>query len=223
MQESSAAKLSLPAGLGKMLLLAGGLLGAAIVLKLLPVTDELHTIPTGRPSDAVGLVLLGALACAVGIPRQVVAFIAGYGWSLLPGVLLALAAQLIGCATNLFWARAVGRNFVRRRLATRLARLDRILAKRPFAATLALRLLPVGNNLALNLLAGLSSLPAVPFFAASAIGYLPQTFIFVLLGRGSQIGRTAELAISLSLLVISSLLALFIFRTGIPGEPSQAE
>ena len=153
MQVSSAAKRSVSASLGKMLLLAGGLIGAAIAVKLLPGTGGLQSLPTAHLSVA-GLVALGAIACAVGVPRQVVAFVAGYGWGLLPGIALALAAQLLGCAANLFWARAVGRDFVRRRLGTRLARINTILARRPFAATLAIRLLPVGNNLALNLLAG---------------------------------------------------------------------
>lgn len=223
MQGSSAAKPNVPASLGKMVLLAGGLTGAAIALKLLPVADGLREMPTAHLSGAVGLVVLGALACAVGVPRQVVAFVAGYGWGLWLGTALALAAQMVGCALNLFWARAVGRDFVRRRLPARLAKLDSTLARRPFAATLALRLLPIGNNLALNLLAGLSSISAVPFFAASAIGYLPQTIIFALLGRGSQVGRTIELAISLCLLVISSLLALLIFRTGILRETPQQD
>ena len=133
MQVSSAAKRSVSASLGKMLLLAGGLIGAAIAVKLLPGTGGLQSLPTAHLSVA-GLVALGAIACAVGVPRQVVAFVAGYGWGLLPGIALALAAQLVGCAANLFWARAVGRDFVRRRLGTRLARINTILARRPFAA-----------------------------------------------------------------------------------------
>lgn len=209
--------------LGKMLLLAGGLIGAALVLGMLPVTARLHDMPAGHPADALGLVALGAIACAVGVPRQVVAFAAGYGWGLIPAILLALAAQLVGCATDLFWARVVGRDFTRRWLGGRLARLDGVLSRRPFAATLALRLLPVGNNLVLNLLAGLSSLPAAAFLAASAIGYLPQTVIFVLMGRGSQLGHTTELAISVALLVASTLCALLIFRTGVLTDSAPAD
>ena len=188
-----------------------------------PITASLHHIPSGHPADALGLVALGAIACAVGVPRQVVAFVAGYGWGLLPGIVLALAAQMVGCAANLFWARAVGRDFTRRWVGGRLARLDGMLSRRPFAATLALRLLPVGNNLVLNLLAGLSSLPASAFLAASAIGYLPQTVIFVLMGRGSQLGHATELAISIALLVASTLCALLIFRTGMLTDPSRAD
>lgn len=222
MTSSSFAAPAVRSGLGKMLLLAGGLIGAALVLGTLPVTATLHEMPSGHPADALGLVALGAIACAVGVPRQAVAFVAGYGWGPVPAIVLALAAQMMGCVTNLFWARAVGRDFTRRRIGGRLARLDSALSSRPFAATLALRLLPVGNNLALNLLAGLSSLPASAFLAASAIGYLPQTVIFVLMGRGSQLGHTTEIAISIALLVASTLCALLMFRTGVLTDPSQA-
>lgn len=210
-------------GVGKVLLLASGLVGAALALSLLPITARLHAIQSSQPGDALALVALGAVACAIGMPRQVVAFVAGYGWGLLPGTALALAAQMLGCAADLFWARAVGRGFAQRFLAGRLARFDGMLAARPFAATLALRLLPVGNNLALNLLAGLSSLPAASFLAASAIGYLPQTVIFVLMGRGSQLGRVSELAISLVLLGASALLALLMFRSGMASPSADAE
>jgi uncharacterized membrane protein YdjX (TVP38/TMEM64 family) len=209
------------AGLGKMLLLAGGLAVAAFALSMLRAPARLHDMASGHPLDAVGLVALGAIACAVGLPRQVVAFVAGYGWGLLPGIALALAAQMFGCAANLFWARAVGRDFARRRLTGRFARLDTVLASRPFTATLAIRLLPIGNNLAVNLLAGISSLPASPFLAASAIGYLPQTVIFVLMGQGSQLGHRTELEISIALLVVSSLLALLILRHRMLHEPGQ--
>lgn len=199
--------------LGKTLLLAAGLTGAVLAVRMLPLAMRLHDIPSGRPIDAVSLVVIGAIACAIGLPRQAVAFAAGYGWGLVMGTTLALAAQMVGCAANLFWARAVGQDFVRRKLGRRIARLDTVLSSRPFAATLALRLLPTGNNLALNLLAGVSSLRATPFLTASAIGYLPQTIIFVLLGQGSKVGRGIEVAIGVSLLVISGLLALWIFRT----------
>lgn len=198
--------------LGKTLLLAAGLSGAALALRFVPLMAPLHELASGRPIDAVSLVAIGAIACAVGLPRQAVAFAAGYGWGLVTGTSLALAAQMLGCAANLFWARALGQDFVRRRLGRRIARVDSTLASRPFAATLALRLLPTGNNLALNLLAGVSSLRAAPFLAASAIGYLPQTIIFVLLGQGSKVARGTEVAIGVSLLAVSALLAWRIFK-----------
>jgi uncharacterized membrane protein YdjX (TVP38/TMEM64 family) len=41
--------------------------------------------------------------------------------------------------------------------------------------------------------AGVAGVRARPFFAATVIGYLPQTVIFAMLGSGVQIGRTAQL------------------------------
>lgn len=197
---------------GKPLLLAGGLTAAALALNTLPITATLRDVASGHPADALTLVAVGTIACAIGLPRQLVAFAAGYTFGLAPAIALALAAQLAAAAANLFWARIVGRNFVRRRLPRRLAHLDAVLAARPFTATLAIRLFPVGNNLAFNLLAGVASLSAVPFLAASAIGYLPQTVIFVLIGHGSRFDRGTDLAIGAGLLVVSSLLALVLFR-----------
>src|SRR5207245_529877 len=80
------------------------------------------------------------------------------------GTGLGLAAQLLGCALSFFWARLVGRDWAERRLAgrfgCRLRALRDALAESPFDTTLALRLLPVGNNLALNLLAGMAGVAA---------------------------------------------------------------
>ena len=84
-----------------------------------------------------------------------VAFAGGTAFGALAGTQLSIAATVLGCATSFFYARLVGRDWARRRLSGRLARVDRFLAENPFTATLTLRLLPVGNNLALNLLAGL--------------------------------------------------------------------
>lgn len=191
--------------LGKPALFAGGLVGATIALNTLPITETLRA-PGGDAVHAASLVAIGAIACAIGVPRQLVAFAAGYAWGLAPAIGLALAAQMLGCAADLFWARAVGRHFVRRHLKGRIARFDAALAARPFTATLALRLLPIGNNLALNLLAGVASLRALPFLAASALGYLPQTAIFALIGHGGRLGRGTEIAIGAILLLFSALL-----------------
>jgi uncharacterized membrane protein YdjX (TVP38/TMEM64 family) len=75
-----------------------------------------------------------------------------------------------------------------------------------------IRLLPVGNNLITNLLAGVSSAPLVSFLAGSLIGYLPQTVIFVLLGSGIHVQPVWSTAISVALFVASGLLGAFLYR-----------
>jgi uncharacterized membrane protein YdjX (TVP38/TMEM64 family) len=150
-----------------------------------------------RPTatGAVALTAAGAMLTAAGLPRQVVAFGGGYVFGAWTGGALSLVAQMLGCGLDYVAARGVAGAWARRRLARggRLASIHQRLAAHPFSATLMLRLLPVGNNVLLNLVAGVAGVRARPFFAATVIGYLPQTVIFAMLGSGVQIGRTAQL------------------------------
>ncbi|MCS6855282.1 MAG: VTT domain-containing protein [Elioraea sp.] len=204
--------------LWKPVLLAAGLVAAGLILRegqaqglLSPgVLDRVLGV-WGLPRELT-FVAIGAIACAVGVPRQAVAFAGGTAFGAFLGAQLALLAMLIGAAASFFYARAIGREWARRRLSGGIARLDRFLAENPFTATLTLRLLPVGNNLALNLLAGLSGIPALPFFAASALGYVPQTVVFSLLGKGVRVDGAVQIAVGVALFVLSAALGLILLR-----------
>jgi uncharacterized membrane protein YdjX (TVP38/TMEM64 family) len=210
--------------LAKPLLLLAGLVAAGVVLRELSAAGVLDARLLGWLSATLGVpgevvfVGLGAAACMVGVPRQAVAFAGGTAFGALAGSGLSLAAMLLGCAGSFLWARAIGRDWARRRIerafSGRLARLDRFIAENPFTATLTLRLLPVGNNLALNLLAGLSGVSLLPFLAASALGYVPQTVVFALLGKGVRVDGAVQLGLGLALFVLSALLGLWLLRRG---------
>jgi uncharacterized membrane protein YdjX (TVP38/TMEM64 family) len=210
------------ARLGKPLLLLAGLVAAGVLLRELREAGVLDTGFLARATERIGIpaeavfVALGTAACMVGVPRQVVAFAGGTAFGALVGSVLSLLAMVAGCAGSFLWARAVGRAWARRRIAEafsgRLARLDRFIAENPFTATLTLRLLPVGNNLALNLLAGLSGVALAPFLAGSAIGYIPQTVVFALLGKGVRVDGAIQLTLGLALFAISVALGLWLLR-----------
>ncbi len=209
-----------PASLGRLLLLVAGLAAIGWALRsfgAVPGTDwvDLHVRDAGWRGEATFL-LLGAVMSGIGLPRQAVAFLGGYAFGALEGTALALLAQLLGCAAGFLWARAVGRAWAERRLArpsaAPLRPLVETLRAEPFAAALALRLFPVGNNLALNLLAGVAGLRPGPFLAASALGYLPQTLVFALLGKGVRVDGAWQVALSLVLLAFSVGLGLWLMR-----------
>ena len=195
--------------IAKAALLLAGLAAAGLALRWLS-TGFLTARPTS--GGAALFFAVAAILVAVGLPRQVVAFAAGYAFGAWRGGFLALAAQMLGCAADFWWARLVARGWATRHLRGRLARIDRLLAARPFTATLTLRLLPVGNNLLLNLLAGLSGLRASPFLLASLIGYLPQTAIFALTGSGTHVDRGLQLGLGAALFVLSALLGLGLLK-----------
>lgn len=167
-----------------------------------------------------GFVLAAGLACALGVPRQVTAYAAGLGFGLVEGCVLALAAQMLGCAADFVWARTVARDWAARRITGRLSRLDAALTRHPFSATLTLRLLPLGNNVALNLLAGVSGVAAAPFLAASALGYAPQTVVFVLLGGGVQVGQETQLTLAAALFAVAGAAGVWLLRR-VQDQPSK--
>jgi uncharacterized membrane protein YdjX (TVP38/TMEM64 family) len=198
------------AAIGRPALLLAGLVAAGLALRAL-APGWAGLAPSAR-GGAVAFVLAATLACAVGAPRQAAAFAAGYAFGFWEGVALAWLASALACAANFFWARAIARDWVRRRMGGRIAQADRFLAAHPFSATLALRLFPLGNNLAVNLAAGVSAVAAMPFLTASLLGYLPQTAIFALLGNCVHLTRSAQIAVGIALFAVSAAIGGVLFR-----------
>lgn len=205
--------LSLSSAAGRPALLLLGLVGAGLALRYLGLDAGVAAAGQHGP---LAFVAIAAAACAVGVPRQVVAYAGGLAFGFWPGAALALLAEILGCIGDFYWARWVARAWAARWLARngtgRLEQLSRFLAANAFAATLTLRLLPVGNNLLLNLLAGVSSVAAGPFFAASALGYVPQTAVFALLGGGVRVSQGTQVAVAGTLLALSIALGLLLAR-----------
>ena len=127
---------------------------------------------------------VGMMFTAVGLPRQIICFLAGYAFGLLEGTALAMVATVLGCIVAFFYARIMGRSFVVGRFPDRVQRIDDFLHENPLSMTLLIRLLPLGSNVVTNLAAGVSGVGAISFFLGSALGYLPQTLVFTLVGSG---------------------------------------
>jgi uncharacterized membrane protein YdjX (TVP38/TMEM64 family) len=152
------------------------------------------------------------LFTAVGLPRQVICFLAGYAFGLIEGTALAMLGTVLGCVLAFYYARAMGREFVVGRFPGRVRRIDDFLHDNPLSMALLIRLLPLGSNVVTNLAAGVSSVGALPFFTGSAIGYLPQTFVFALVGSGFSVDPEIRIAISVVLFVLSGFLGVSLFR-----------
>jgi uncharacterized membrane protein YdjX (TVP38/TMEM64 family) len=157
-------------------------------------------------------VAVGALFTAVGLPRQLVAFLAGYAFGLIEGAALGLVASLLGCAGAFYYARLLGRDVVASRFPGRVRRIDAFIHDNPFSMTLLIRLLPVGSNVFTNLAAGVSSVRATPFLSGSAIGYIPQTIIFALVGSGITIQPFIRIGLGVALFVISGAVGVYLYH-----------
>lgn len=166
---------------------------------------------------------VAGVATAVALPRHVVSFLGGYAFGVLPGVLLALVGTVIGCVVTFFYARVVGRPLVSARLGARVQRVEDFLAAHPFWMTVLIRLLPVGNNFATNLAAGVSRVPAIPFFLGSALGYVPQTLVFALAGSGVEVGAVWRIGIAVALFLVSGVIGAWLYRRYRHGKTLGAE
>ncbi len=154
----------------------------------------------------------GAVFTAAGLPRQIISFLGGYAFGFAFGGLLGLIATTLGCLTTFYYARWLGRSFVRHHFATRIRRVDDFLRGHPFTMTLLIRLLPVGSNVATNLAVGVTSARAAPFLSASMLGYIPQTAVFALVGSGINIDPGPRIGLAVVLFVISGVLGAWLYR-----------
>ena len=165
----------------------------------------------GIPGDLL-FVAVGGLVTAVAVPRHIVSFLGGYAFGAGLGTALALAATEIGCVLVFFYGRYIGRPLVSERLRARVRRIEDFLAANPFSMTLLIRLLPVGNNFATCLAAGVSRVPARPFLLGSLLGYLPQTFVFTLAGSGIEMGANFRVALAVLFFVVSGAIGIWLYR-----------
>ncbi|PKO73411.1 MAG: SNARE associated Golgi protein [Betaproteobacteria bacterium HGW-Betaproteobacteria-17] len=163
-------------------------------------------------NGALLFLLMGALFTAIGLPRQIIAFLGGYAFSVGLGTLLGALAALLGCMLSFAYARFFGQGLLRARLGERAGRFDRFIHDHPFSMTVLIRLLPVGSNLLTNLAAGISSIRSVHFFSGTLLGYLPQTLVFALVGSGVHIAPTLKIVLAIALFVISGALGAYLYH-----------
>lgn len=163
-------------------------------------------------SGALVFLGIGAISSAVGSPRQMVAFLGGYAFGFIDGCILSTLAVTLGCISSFSFSRLFARPLIRRRFAAKIQRLNQFLDKQPFSKTVVIRLLPAGNNLVTNLVAGVTQVNALPFIFGSFIGYLPQMAIFALMGKGIVILSIWKIVLSAGLFVFSAALSFRLFK-----------
>lgn len=166
---------------------------------------------TAWRSALLYIILVAALS-PVGIPRQALSALGGYAFGAAFGALFASIGLVFGCAAGFFYSRFMAAASLRPRFGPRAQKLEAFLARAPFSMTLAVRFFPMGNNALFTLAAGLTRIPAPAFLAGSAIGYLPQTIIFALLGSGIRIDPFWRTSISAVLFVCSTCMGFWLYK-----------
>ena len=200
-----------------MVLLA--VLALIVILALLfPPSQWIPAKQWGAQLESAGLIgvmvflAIGALATGIGLPRQLLAFIGGLAYGVVPGLAVALLAALAGCYLTVSLSTAFFSHRVRQRYPAFISQLNNLLQNDAFMKVLMLRLQPLGTNLLTNVCIGFTSVTRWKFLLASGIGYVPQMLVFVLLGAGIRVGTEFQWMLSAVLMGISVLLGILVFR-----------
>lgn len=194
------------------------MLGLAVLLYRTPPAEWDKAKQLGEFIDSKGPVgtlvffIVAMLATSIGLPRQFFAFAAGFAFGIPVGVLLSSFAALGGCAITFFCSRRWLSKQVHTRYPKVVKGLNSLLGEDVFLKILVLRLQPLGTNLITNLCAGVTSISSKLFLASSWLGYLPQMLVFCLLGAGVRIGSNAYLLFSLSMLLLSLIIGLWLYK-----------
>ena len=163
------------------------------------------------PLQVAGIYFALYLAvAALSLPGAAILTLAGgaiFGFA--TGLLLVSFASSIGATLAMLAARYLLRDVVQAKFATRLAEVDRGLEKDGALYLLTLRLIPLVPFFVVNLLLGLTKMPARRFYWVSQLGMLAGTAVFV--NAGTQLAQIDSLAGVLSPGLLASLVLLGVF------------
>ncbi|TLU65714.1 VTT domain-containing protein [Thalassotalea litorea] len=192
-------------------LLLGILISAGIHYSGLSQYFNLNTLEQFRAQFAEDLalnfLLLMTLGTAIGLPRQICAFSAGYLFGAMSGIFLATTAAILGCLITILFAKYGLRSLLLPRYQLQVDKIHKLLAHQTFRKTLMVRFIPAGNNFLFNLCAGAAHVPLKPYLLGSYLGYIPQMSIFALMGSGIKMQSSAQFSVSIVLACIAVVIA----------------
>ncbi len=210
-------------------LLAGGVSAALFT----PLGDVLSVEGVGRaidglraaPAAPVIYIAVYTAATAFAMPGSVLTLAGGAVFGVVPGILYTTIAANLGANAAFGLSRTLGRSGVEALARGRLDALDAATTNHGFKGLLTLRLIPAVPFNALNFGAGLTSIGWPTYAAATAVGILPGTVIYIvfadaLLAGSREASRDAliRVVVAGALLLLLSFLPSIARRIGIGGR-----
>lgn len=143
----------------------------------------------------------GALVITLGVPRAVVSILGGLAFGLLWGIVMALAAALLGSTVIFLLTKWLGRPLFKQKVGGYLRAIENHSKTDGFLLVVILRQLPL-TSLLINVLIGLTSISMGPFILGSVVGLLPEILIFVLFGSSLQESFVLRVSIASTLWIL---------------------
>lgn len=195
------------------LLLATLVAGAFALARISPLADYLSAsylselqgeLAVFRRGTPVVFLLGGSGLIALGAPRSMISALAGTVFGLFWGVVLAMAATLLGSAPVFALTKLLGRPLFGRSVDKQLKIVEGCTKTGGLLIVVLLRQLPL-TCMFVNILMGLTSIPMRVFIVGSVIGFLPETIIFALFGSSVHGNFVLRVSLASMLLVLLAL------------------
>jgi len=158
------------------------------------------------------------------VPGSLLTMAAGFAYGPIAGLFVASPASVLAATTAFLLGRTVLRGWIQKKIARspKTRALDRAIGRNSFKLILLLRLSPLVPFNLLNYVLGLSDVPLGRYVAASFIGMLPGTWLYLYLGslattaaelsNASREGRVQRIVLTVAGLVATVLAIVFITR-----------
>ena len=126
------------------------------------------------------------------------------------GGLYAWIGTMIAASINFFIGRWAGAERLQRFGGDTLGRIINLVRRNGFLASFAVRLVPTGPFLIVNMAAGVSKMRYSSFFSGTALGIIPKILVFGLLAQGVISGAEGD-SIMYALIPLAILFVIIIF------------
>ena len=148
------------------------------------------------------------------------AFIGAPQWLLIAATVLAFGPQMGGLyawtatmvsASFDFWlARFIGASRIESLSGKFLERIISLVRRNGFLTSFAVRLVPTGPFVLVNMAAGVSGLGFLPFLLGTALGIIPKILVVVLLGQGALTAAQGEQFMLLAVLGAAAIILIML-------------
>lgn len=145
----------------------------------------LAAVRTSAWGPAAAILGFAVLATA-GVPQIVLitALVAAFGpWA---GLLYSWTGKLLACSTGFAVGRRFGADLLARHGAERVQQVSRMLARRGFAASALIRMVPTIPSVLINIAAGATPMRFGEFLAGTALGSVPKMALFTFGGQAAM-------------------------------------
>ena len=163
----------------------------------------------------------GAVLITLGAPRSLISILGGIVFDLFWGIVLAMAAALLGSIVIFWLTKLLGRPLFKQKVEHYLSAIDTQSRTSGFLIVILLRQLPL-TCILVNVLIGLTSISTGVFLLGSIVGLLPETLIFALFGSSLQSSFVLRVSLASFLLILLALvIKLYYQRSPLAQEISQ--